>query len=147
VRLEAGPDLGLDLDVVGYQFATAEDRFDRNWLVIRGLARWDDLEWTFQSSCLLTDEARELGHWLRHTTDLAAHVEELTFLEPNLWFDVAERDEATVRLKIGLDYESRPPAALVARDVPVTLDLPMSTTALQDASDVWLQALAEYPER
>src|SRR5688572_1216408 len=82
--LLASPDAQVDLSVVGYQFPSATDQWDGNWLTIRGRVAVADREWSFDDPCLLTSEAQELGAWLMRVTNPDAEMHPLTFTEPNL---------------------------------------------------------------
>ena len=84
-------------------------------------------------------------------SDRPGHVwPDLYFLEPNLAFSVASREEGLVGVRLHLSLESAP----TGRDDPehfdiyqYFLDLPMSATQLEHAATCWLVELERYPVR
>lgn len=147
MRLE-GPSSRLELEIVGYQFAGARgDRYDDNWPAVEGSVRSGDLHWRFRDPCLMVDEARSIGHWLRHIADPAATTSALRFTEPCLSFDVAERSETHVTLRVDLDLEAAPPESDPRRDRPFVLELPLSADHLLTASAAWLAEMERFPAR
>jgi hypothetical protein len=54
----------FELSIVRYEFATAADSYDRNWLMAQVTAGDGKRKWGGQDPCLLTWEAEELAAWL-----------------------------------------------------------------------------------
>ena len=60
---ERGGTFRLSID--GYQFPeTTDDRWDANWLFVRGHVQDPQGEWTFRDPCLTTFEVQELAEGL-----------------------------------------------------------------------------------
>ncbi len=107
-----GRDLSkFELRVAGYQFPDIEsDKFDANWLVIEGrVAPADGRAWEFRDPALLTWEVQGLSSWLEALASEQTVEEREDFLEPNLYFEVAARDEDTITILVYFELESRPP--------------------------------------
>ena len=88
----------FELRVAGYQFPDIEsDEFDANWLVVEGLvAPADERAWKFRDPALLTWEVEGLCNWLEAVASGQDVKESADFTEPNLRFEVAERDQDTI---------------------------------------------------
>jgi hypothetical protein len=99
----------LDLAVVGYQFSEDYDVDDRNWLVIQGQARQGPKEWAFRNACLTTKEIVGLVVWFERLAEPAHHhrPDRLSFIEPNLAFEVRDYDGEAVSLSVELNHEMR----------------------------------------
>lgn len=97
----------------------------------------------------MTSEARTLGSWLRHVTNPLADYERLTFIEPNLAFDVLRRTDDAVTIRVVFELEARPShlATGAVGEDECWVDLDIGSQVLQDASDAWLVELESFPER
>ena len=105
----------FELRVAGYQFPDIESaEFDANWLVVEGLvAPADERAWKFRDPALLTWEVEDLCNWLEAVASGQDVEESADFMEPNLRFEVAERDQDTITI-LGL-LRAGITAALVVR--------------------------------
>ena len=157
----------ITLEPLGYQFPdlpASADRWDRNWLNIRGHVTCIEGSWNFTDACMLTDDVPFLSAWLR---GVAARQEpvgerdpenpphftpELGFLEPNLSFDLERYDEADAVIGVVLGHASAPPWLDPTMDfekriegyrVPLTMEL----SALRRAAESWDSACARFPTR
>jgi hypothetical protein len=159
VRL-TGIDTVIEIEPVSYQFADPKplDRGDRNWLVIAGWVQTADGAWAFRDSCLMTWEAEQIHRWWRA---VAGGVSEsvqpdggtspnLTFIEPNLAFSLAHRDEETAEIRVHFSLESAPPWLDHEEQFDIWkfyVVLPFALCELAALADVWEQELEPFPER
>lgn len=119
--MKLGSDGGdaLELLIVGYQFAEAEDPRKRySWHMVQGWARTASATWDFRWQALTCDESGRLVSWLRAVADAAAHgpatpatgPDRMWFTEPNLAFEVEDYQRGGVVLRVELDQEFRAPS-------------------------------------
>ncbi|MFC7219310.1 hypothetical protein ACFQLX_14195 [Streptomyces polyrhachis] len=151
----------VELRPLRYQFAAVRgEPYDDNWLVIGGAVTTPEGGWSFTDPCLLTDEARRVGGWLRAvaagTVAVSGPDEEgdldpdTWFVEPVLAFSLAERrgEEAVVRVHLSL--EAAPPWHRDDDGADVyqyAVELRLDRGALLRAADQWDEALAAFPTR
>ncbi|AEN12876.1 MULTISPECIES: hypothetical protein [unclassified Streptomyces] len=149
---------GVSLRPLRYQFPTASgDPYDDNWLVIAGSVTTPGGRWAFADPCLLTQEAREIAHWLRAVAAgrvAVARPEDgeesspgLEFLEPVLAFDLVDRTEDGAVLRVHLSLAAAPPGWRDEDVYQYALDVRLDTSAVLRAADGWDQALGAFPER
>jgi hypothetical protein len=105
----------LGLEIVGYQFATAKDVWDANWLRVHVRASVDGRGWDSIDPCLLTSEVSEIAVWLECLAD-GVDVAPLEFLEPELAFELVGRDGDLIRLRVWFDGGLRPSWGTLRRD-------------------------------
>jgi hypothetical protein len=144
--LTGEPDASFELTPIGYQFSSAGDAFDRNWVTVRAKARLAGDSWGGTDSCLLASELRSLHCWLAAQADGATNVEaELEFLEPQLAF-AAQPESGAVKLRIVMRYEL---ATAAGGETPSVRVLQVSVTreALRDAAASLAGEAGVYPER
>ena len=100
MTLQGEDGASFELSIEGYQFPdTLDNRWDSNWLFVRGHVRCSTGAWTFRDPCLTTFELQELADWLDSIAGAPPMSAECSFVEPNL----------------ALDYQSVPKPALVIR--------------------------------
>ena len=145
--------------VAGYEFPNAprsDDRWDANWLNIRGWVRLPDgRQWKFTHPCLTTFEARRLASWLaRLGEDLTAPSSgdarsRLEFTELLLAFEAGPTpDGLSVRVVLNLD--ALPPWLQEGQWTDVdeyVVAIPIDSRQLAAAIDQWERDLAPFPER
>ncbi|MEU1281315.1 hypothetical protein [Streptomyces sp. NPDC005805] len=139
---------------VGYQFPVARgDAYDDNWLVVEGaVATGDGRRWGFRDACLLTDEARRIGGWLRAVADGAVEPAgggggglpgpEVAFTEPVLGFGLGGWRGGLAVVRVYLSLEAAPRGS-GTHAVPVAVD----PRGLVRAADEWERELAAFPAR
>ena len=139
------------LTPVSYQFATATDSYDRNWLMIRGSAQSSSEKWSFIDASLLTGEAQNLTSWLRamarrEAKTMAPSAAEPTWsnIEPNLGMGVVRYDDEHTVVRMFLCLESAPPSA---PGMEYFLDLRVTSAMLEDAAEAWAAELEGFPPR
>jgi hypothetical protein len=157
----------VTLEPLGYQFPDlpeTADRWDRNWLNIRGHVTCIEGSWNFTDACMLTYDVSILSAWLRSAAarkepvgepvpENPAHfTPELGFIEPNVSFNLERYDKASAVIGVVLGHESAPPWLDPTMDfekriegyrVPLTVEL----RALQLAAKSWDSACARFPKR
>jgi hypothetical protein len=131
----------LELDLLGYEFGSATDACDANWLHVRVEAEVAGRRWEATDPCLRTDEVSRLANWL---ASLAAGVEvtPIDFLEPNVSFEVAGRSGEEVHVLAWFELEFRP--AWAASDTAGERDF---AAELLVASDHLARAAADLREQ
>jgi hypothetical protein len=149
VKLSAGWDCALQLEVIGYQFPKLEtEPYDSNWLNIRIEATHPGGKWKATDPSLLTYEAAELADWLDGVANGSIVApSELSFLEPNLRFELIEKPSPTVR--VYFELESRPkwaPADGASMD-DLWLDFPVDSDQLRAAASNLRAQLRPFPQR
>ena len=105
MRLASGDGTALELRIDGYEFPSAADECDSNWLLVSLDVTHPHLgKWSRRDPCLETTEAAELATWLR---EVASGIDkpEISFTEPNLSFELIGREGETVTLAVLLDQE------------------------------------------
>lgn len=73
--------------------------------------------------------------------------ERLTFLEPNLAFDVASRTPDTISIRVYLDLEARPAHLADAGEDACWVEVEVNPEQLLEASEAWMSELAGFPVR
>jgi hypothetical protein len=141
----------FELKVAGYQFAGfSGDMFDDNWLIVEGrVMPADERTWEFRDPALLTWEVEGLCNWLEALASGQAVEEGEDFLEPNLRFEVAERDEDTITIRVYFELESRPSwfFADAAGMDDLWIDLRVDSDDLRAAAEDLRRNLTRFPPR
>ena len=144
----SGPDSRLELDILGYQFASvAHDGWDSEWLQISGRAQCPRGRWKFADPCLTTFELQVLASWLRNLP-AGGLDRELSFTEPNLRFEHVEEATGDV-LYVYLSQEASPP--WVTDDERFgegyALHLPFASICFSEVADVVESLCRKFPVR
>ncbi len=92
-----------------------------------------------------SDRSRRFA--LRHVTNPHADSEKLTFLEPNLAFDVAARTGDSVTVRTYFELEARPSDLVEADEDACWIDLEVAPGDLADGAQTRLADLEEFPTR
>jgi hypothetical protein len=141
----------FELRVTGYQFPDIEnDEFDANWLVVEGrVAPEDERAWEFRDPTLLTWEVERLSNWLEGLASGQTAKDGEDFIEPNLRFEVVERDRNTITIRVYFELESRPPwfFARVAGMDDLWIDLRVDRDDLRAAAEDLRRDLTRFPPR
>jgi hypothetical protein len=139
----------FSLRVLRYQFPAAERGADANWLVIEidvSLARGS---WTATDAALETWDLGLLADWFDRLAAGEDVDAELSFVEPNLSFELVGRADATAAVRIWIEGELRPRWAPYEewgeRDLPA--DFELSPVALTEAARSLRGELAAFPPR
>jgi hypothetical protein len=140
----------FELTVVSYQFPElADDGLDSNWLDVKIDVVSHQGSWSCTDPTLLTDEVESLASWLEAIAAAQPHDKAISFLEPNLCFELRDESGDNLTLRVWFELESRPiwaPAeGAEARDLWVDLEVPRRTTR-RSASEL-RHHLQEFPPR
>ena len=109
----------------------------------------DERAWKFRDPALLTWEGEGLSNWLEALASGHALEEGEDFLEPNLRFEVAAKDEDTITIRVYFELESRPSwffADAAAMD-DLWIDLDVDSEDLRTAAEDLRRDLARFPPR
>ena len=132
--------------------APVEDRYDANWLVISIEVKAPDGDWRGRGPYLLQWEAEHLATWLEGMSRHApfpsnlAFTDELSFVEPNLRFEILGRPGDSPTLGIHFGIEFRPPWADKYHGESY-IDLSLSDDDLLNAARTLRAELKEFPLR
>ena len=138
------------LDIIGYQFPElAHKEYDSNWLRIHMTVNTTQDMWEVTDPFLLTYEVEALADWL---DDVAAHENkenEIGFLEPNLWLQVADPTTETLCLRVHFGAECRPPSAhtSTSNTKDIYAEFLLSDVDLLEAAESLRSQLKVYPQR
>lgn len=96
----------LRLDVIGYQFPDfTGEYYDSNWLMVKVEATLDKGSWSATDPSLLTADLETLIHWLSKIRAGELVKSLLTFMEPNLQFEIKDGGK---KLRVYFELELRP---------------------------------------
>ncbi|HEV8384851.1 MAG TPA: hypothetical protein VGQ11_08260 [Candidatus Acidoferrales bacterium] len=91
----------FDLEIIGYEFpAEICDLFDSNWLQIQTEVSVGEHVWRGIDPSLLTWEIVELANWLERVADGRPTSPAAEFMEPELRFQLVDRENQTIRLQV-----------------------------------------------
>ena len=103
----------VELKILGYQFPfNFDNEWDANWLRIYVKVRSNVGHWQTVDHSLTTWEVQELIRWFSDLSqDKETEFAEMTFVEPNLSFQILDKtaDQKTIQVKF--DLESKPQSA------------------------------------
>jgi len=147
MRFRGQEGASFELSIVGYQFPEmTKDRWDANWLFVRGHVRHSQGEWTFRDPCLTTFELEELAEWFDSVGRGQASSRECSFTEPNLNFEYL--DDGTPAIVVRFAHESAPPWQLgEERFIGTVLSFPVALNDLTSAASDLRGFLTQFPER
>jgi hypothetical protein len=136
----------FELTPVGYQFPSADDLHDRNWLNVQVRVTSAHGSWGGVDPCLLTWELDALAQWMRAWARGAAGTAEpaLEFMEPELDFECAA-GEPEMLLRVGTSYGLAGGAAEPGERRVV--NLVVSRDEILKAATELVQDAARYPRR
>jgi hypothetical protein len=150
----------VSLGLLGYQFARHGERYDDNWLVVRGEIVDPRGAWAFQDPCLLTFEAAHISPWLRRVAagrepfdypdERGNRWPSLSFMEPNISFGVSSYSPQACSLRVHFSLESAAPSAPTERQAVTMqhwIELQTQPEQLLAAADAWDRELTAFPER
>ena len=143
LHLKANDGTELRLDVLGYQFASADD----DWLIVSGTVTCARGTWSFRDPSLTTFELKELADWFRQLAT-PSEKSEISFTEPNLRFGYVEEAGDTA-LRVSFAQENSPP--WVTEDerygLGYPLKLPCTAQDLETAAAALDEMLTRFPIR
>ena len=138
----------VELKIMGYQFPeiNTPGDWDSNWLSVYIDVHSKIDNWQTVDPSLTTSEVREIIKWFR---DLSLNKEveyaQLGFIEPNLEFNLIDKDSNLKHIKMIFNAESKPKSA--REDEEYCVDFRLSNNDLAKAADELENGLEKYPER
>lgn len=97
----------FELNLVRYEFPTHNNNeTDANWLLVSISVDHPKGSWSSTDPSLLTWEVERLVDWLRSVANETAEGDKLSFLEPNLRFEIV--DGSPKKIRAYFEWESRP---------------------------------------
>ncbi|MCG7963983.1 MAG: hypothetical protein N0E54_14880 [Candidatus Thiodiazotropha taylori] len=142
-----GRNICFELTIDSYEYPSALDYDDANWLTVRITAVDDGVSWKAKDNCLLTYELVELREWIKAIISNKNVDSKLSFLEGE--FSVSYDVSRNV-LNIHLDFVFHPKGEGYVYgeggDKKYTLSFPFDGNAISivEALD---ELIKEYPER
>jgi hypothetical protein len=150
MRLTGPNENALELGIGGYQFPKKLDEVhDANWPLVDVRAAINGRSWSTRDASLLTWEVKELADWLDSVAAGRTSDSEMSFLEPNLRFEVRDTTSSAVTIRAFFDLEVRPPwidRAATDEDAPWT-DLHCQLDELQSWAEELRGYLGRFPVR
>ncbi len=141
----------FELRVAGYQFPEIDyDGYDSNWLIVKiRAAPAGERPWKSTDPSLLTWEVERLSSWLDALGAGRPVEDEEYFIEPNLRFEVVDRDEDTITMRVYFELESRPPWFFAdgAGMADLWVDLHVDGDDLRAAAEGLRHDLRRFPPR
>lgn len=103
----------VELKILGYQFATNFDNdWDANWLRIYLKVKSDVGHWQTVAPSLTTWETKQLIQWFANLSqDKEVEFADLTFVEPELSFQLLDKTKDTNTVQMNFDLGLRPQSA------------------------------------
>lgn len=149
----SGPDTtAFQLNIVGYEFPhTEHERFDSDWLDIETRVIDPRGNWSSTAPIMLTWDVAELADWLEALASDQPTRSSVSFLEPNLRFELAERSSSRITIRVYFEQESRPPWAPAWFGFSgvdgTSLELHPTADALRQAATDLRTQLQQFPIR
>ncbi len=149
MRLADNRGSSFELALDGYQFPDAHGTLDPNWLLIRIHVQSGQEEWTATAPALLTIEVSALVDWLNELGNARPADREVDFTEPNLSFELVERTDEDVRMRIWFELEFRPGERRGRGDIErdLCLDLRVTRNVITAAAKDLRSQLYAFPTR
>lgn len=99
----------FSLRIIDYEFPDIKnDEWDSNWLLIETKVTLDGESWLMTDPCLLTWEVMWLANWLEAISHEDLAIEEVGFLEPNLYCKLVEYNDKRVVIRVFFELENKP---------------------------------------
>lgn len=137
----------FELDIQGYEFPSALDYDDANWLTVKIRAEDPMNSWSAKDSCLLTYELDNLRSWVKTILEEACTNPTISFLEGEIAFGYDKNKDV---LNVYLDFGFHPKGEKYQYDADgdkkYTLEFDKASNGKQILKS--LDCLVEkYPER
>jgi hypothetical protein len=140
-------DQTVEFRVTNYQFPEITDcEYDSNWLLIYLKVKSDCGNWQTIDPSLLVRDLRAIIKWFEKlSNDLETDSDFLTFLEPNLEFELIKNQSDLKTVRIKFDLESRPQSGDDEKEYYV--DCEFSNAELKEIVAELKKEMEKYPER
>lgn len=137
----------FELIVLGYQFPQiVDDEWDSNWLDIQIRVNSKKGNWIARDPSLETIEIKLLAEWFLAISN-DKKVEEIWFTEPCLKFDLINKTEDMVTIRIFINYEMKPEKIKVDDEEDFFIDYLLDKKELIQASKELKEYFKEFPVR
>ena len=137
----------VDFQITNYEFPKiTNDEYDDNWLLIYLKVKSKLGNWQTIDPSLLTSEVKELIDWFNALVqNKHPKYVNLSFIEPNLSFELLENVSDNSKFKIKFNLESKPKSA--KEDEEYYVDCIADKQELKRIVEELEKELAKYPPR
>lgn len=123
----------FSLRIIDYEFPDIKnDEWDSNWLLIETKVTLDGESWLMTDPCLLTWEVMWLANWLKAISHEDLAIEEVGFLEPNLYCKLVDYNKNRVVIRVFFELENKPKWVEATGGDEVSIDLCLSPKEVCD---------------
>lgn len=147
MRIEGLENQLVEFKIINYEFPNSNDKeYDGNWLQIYLNVKSKLGNWQTIDSSLLTWEVQEIIDWFKLLLENKTQTRLLEFIEPNISFELTNSfDNATKRIKIIFDLESKPRSA--KENVEYFVEFEANEIQLKKLINDLESELSKYPLR
>ena len=136
----------VEFRITNYEFPNITDcEYDSNWLLIYLNVKSKCGNWKTIDPSLLTSDVKRIIKWLNELSMNKTTEKNLSFLEPNLEFNLIQNQIDLKTVRISFDLESRPKTADDEKEYYV--DCELNNTELKKVAEELSQELEPFPER
>ena len=136
----------VEIRVTNYQFPkTLDCQYDSNWLLIYLNVKSKCGNWKTTDPSLLVSNVKRIIGWFNKLSVNEENETNLSFLEPNLEFDLIKITTDLKTVRIIFNLESRPQNADDEKDYFV--DCEMDNRALKQVAEELTKEIEPFPER
>lgn len=136
----------VEFRITNYEFPKITDcEYDSNWLLIYLNVKSKCGNWKTTDSSLLTSDVKRIIEWLNDLSNNKTTETNLSFLEPNLEFELIKNQTDLKTVRIMFDLESRPQNADDEKEYFV--DCKMDNAELKKVAEELTKELEPFPER
>lgn len=137
----------VEFKVLNYQFPEITDcEYDSNWLLIYLKVNSHCGDWESVDASLLVSELMDLTEWFENLVNNKEMISNsLSFIEPNLRFELIENSKDLKTVRMSFDLESRPPNADDSKDY--FIDFKFNNTELIKIIEELKSELKRFPLR
>lgn len=140
----------FELEIKGYEFPFETNKDDANWLNIYVSVTTAKVKWQIIDPCLITSEVVQLIKWLKLVVEGTPEWLHISFLEPCLEFEVLEFNKDSIRLRINLSNDLRPPeefSRIVEDDKFYSIELDLLKSDIANSIRELEKEFAPFPVR
>ena len=136
----------LEFRITNYEFPNVTDcEYDSNWLLIYLNVNSKSGKWKTVNPSLLVFEVKDIIDWFADLSLNKTEKKNLTFIEPNLEFDLIKENSNFKTVRIKFDLESRPENADGDKDYYIDFD--MNNSELKNVAEELKLELKPFPNR
>ncbi len=136
----------VEFRIVNYEFPKiGECEYDANWLLIYLNVYSKCGNWKTTDASLLTSDIKRIIKWFNDLSNNKPIEQNLSFIEPNLEFDLIKSQTDLKTIRITFDLECRPQSA--DDDKEYYVDFEMNKIELKKVAEELTNELEPFPER